>query len=54
MCGVLQVASPEWRRANEMIMMGFPSALYTRPWGTPYVHGDDVLLVYLLTNSEPT
>jgi hypothetical protein len=24
MCGVLQVASLEWRRANEMKMMGFP------------------------------
>jgi hypothetical protein len=24
MCGVLQVASPEWRKANEMKMMGFP------------------------------
>jgi hypothetical protein len=24
MCGVLQVAYPEWRRANEMKMMGFP------------------------------
>jgi hypothetical protein len=22
MCGVLQVVSPEWRRANEMKMMG--------------------------------
>jgi hypothetical protein len=54
MCGVLQVASPEWRRDNVMIMMGFPWALYTRPWGTPYVHGDDILPVYLLTNSEPT
>jgi hypothetical protein len=29
MCGMLQVASPEWRRANEMKMMGFPWALYT-------------------------
>jgi hypothetical protein len=27
MCGVLQVASPEWRRANEMKMMGFPLSL---------------------------
>jgi hypothetical protein len=27
MCGVLQVASPEWRRANEMKMMGFPLGL---------------------------
>jgi hypothetical protein len=24
MCGVLQVASPEWREANEMKMMGSP------------------------------
>jgi hypothetical protein len=31
MCGVLQVASPEWKEANEMKMMGFPWALYTRP-----------------------
>jgi hypothetical protein len=35
MCGVLQVASPEWRKANEMKMMGFPLGLYTRPWDTP-------------------
>jgi hypothetical protein len=39
------VVSPEWRLANEisrsgMKMMGFPWALYTRPWGTPYVHDD--------------
>jgi hypothetical protein len=54
MCSVLQVVSPEWRRANEIKMMGSPWALYTRPWGTPYVHGDDVPPVYLLTNSEPT
>jgi hypothetical protein len=27
MCGVLQVASPKWRRANEMKMMGFPLGL---------------------------
>jgi hypothetical protein len=27
MCGVLQVTSPEWRRANEMKMMGFPLGL---------------------------
>jgi hypothetical protein len=27
MCGVLQVASIEWRKANEMIMMGFPLGL---------------------------
>jgi hypothetical protein len=54
MCGVLQVASPEWRRANEMKIMGFPWALYTRPWDTPYVHDDHVLPVHLLTNSKPT
>jgi hypothetical protein len=29
MCGVLHVASPEWRGANEMKMMGFPWALNT-------------------------
>jgi hypothetical protein len=27
MCGVLQVASPEWRSANEMKMMGSPLGL---------------------------
>jgi hypothetical protein len=27
MCGVLQEASPEWRDANEMKMMGFPLGL---------------------------
>jgi hypothetical protein len=27
MCGVIQVVSPEWRRANEMKMMGFPLGL---------------------------
>jgi hypothetical protein len=54
MCGVLQVASPEWIKANEMIMTGFPWALYTRPWDTPYVHDDHVLSAYLLANSELT
>jgi hypothetical protein len=54
MCGVLQVASPKWREANEMKMMGFPWALYTRLWDTPYVHGDHILLAYLLANSELT
>jgi hypothetical protein len=30
MCGVLQVVSPEWRKAYEMKMMGFPlSFIYT-------------------------
>jgi hypothetical protein len=52
MCVVLQVASPEWRGANEMKMMGFPWALYTRPWDTPYIHGDYIRLAYLLANSE--
>ena len=37
-----------------MKMMGFPWALYTRLWGTPYVHDDHLPPVYLLTNSEPT
>jgi hypothetical protein len=27
MCGLLQVASPEWRKANPMKMMGFPLGL---------------------------
>jgi hypothetical protein len=54
MCGVLQVASLEWRWANEMKMMGFPWALYTRPWDTPYVHGDHILLAYLLADRELT
>jgi hypothetical protein len=39
---------------REMKMMGFPWALYTRPWDAPYVHDDHVLPIYLLTNSEPT
>jgi hypothetical protein len=54
MCDVLQVASPKWRKANEMKMMGFPWALYTRPWDTPYVHDDHILSAYLLANSELT
>jgi hypothetical protein len=29
MCGVLQVASPEWRRDNEMKMMGSQDLIYT-------------------------
>jgi hypothetical protein len=33
MCGVLQVASPEWRRANEMKMMGFPLGLINTTMG---------------------
>jgi hypothetical protein len=41
----LQARSPEWRKANEigrwsMEMMGYPWVLYTRSWGTPYVHED--------------
>jgi hypothetical protein len=54
MRGVLQVASPEWRGANEMKMMGFPLALYTRPWDTSYAHDDHILPAYLLINSELT
>jgi hypothetical protein len=38
----------------ETKMMGFPYALYTRPWGTPYANADHTLLVYLLANSERT
>jgi hypothetical protein len=53
-CDVLQVVSPEWRRANDLKMMGSPYALYTRPWNTPYVHGDDIFPVYLETNSKST
>jgi hypothetical protein len=34
-------------------MMGFPLGLIYTTVGHSYVHGDDVLLVYLLTNSEP-
>jgi hypothetical protein len=37
-----------------MKMMGFPWALYTRLWDTPYVHGDHILLAYLRANSELT
>jgi hypothetical protein len=44
-----------WTKANElsrwsMEMMGYPYALYTRPWGTTCVYDDDVFL----NNSEPT
>jgi hypothetical protein len=35
-------------------MMGFPWALYTRPWGTPYAHDDHILPAYLLANNELT
>jgi hypothetical protein len=35
MCDVLQVASPEWIRANEMKMMGFPLGLIYTIVGHP-------------------
>jgi hypothetical protein len=54
MRGVLQVASPKWRGANEMKMMGFPLALYTRLWDTSYTHDDHILPAYLLINSKLT
>jgi hypothetical protein len=37
---VLQVASPEWRRANEMKMMGFPPG--------PYIHDNRALPMYMM------
>jgi hypothetical protein len=39
MCGVLQVASPEWRGANEMKMMGSPG---------PYIHDCGTLPMYMV------
>jgi hypothetical protein len=50
----LQVVSPERRGANQMKMMGFPWALYTRPWDTPYAYDDHTFLAYLLANSKLT